>query len=177
MNKNRITQRTLRLTLRPFKKGDEEHMFKWTSDEEVARYMTWNAHANIAETKNFVNSTIEEYKKNPYHWMIVWNETGIPIGSLGSTEQDRVNKTCEVGYCLRRDFWHRGIMTEALTAALSFLMYEEGFDTVTASHNVLNPNSGKVMQKCGMKFSYSKEMFVPAKNKTITADCYEIKKL
>lgn len=177
MNKNRMIQRTLRLTLRPFKRGDEKDMFKWASDEEVSKYMTWAAHKSIEETKIFVKSMVESYDRNPYNWIIVWNETGAPIGSIGSTQQDAGNKSCDIGYCLHRDFWHRGIMTEALTAALSFLMYEEGFERITAYHNVLNPNSGKVMKKCGMKYCDSKQIFVASKNKNIVADCYEIKKL
>lgn len=176
MNKKRITQQTLRLTLRPFKRGDEKHVFAWAGDEEVAKYMIWNAHKSIEETKAFVKSVLDGYAKNPYHWVIVWNQTGLPIGSIG-VQPNFTDKACEVGYCLRRDFWRRGIMTEALTAALSFLMYEEGFEIITASHNILNPNSGKVMQKCGMKYIGNKKIFIESKNQEVLAEYYQIKKL
>ena len=42
-------------------------------------------------------------------------------------------------------------MTEALNAVINYL-FTEGFKTITASHHVNNPASGRVMQKCGIKF-------------------------
>lgn len=171
-----MTQRTLRLTLRPFKRSDAKYVFKWASDEEVSRYMTWTAHKSIEETRCFVDSIAGATKTNPYNWIISLNETGMPIGSIGSTEQNLAAKSCDVGYCLHRDYWHRGIMTEALTAVLSFLMYEEGFERITAYHNVLNPNSGKVMKKCGMRYEATKQVYLELKDEYITADCYAINK-
>ena len=43
-------------------------------------------------------------------------------------------------------------MAEALTAVVGYLMGQVGMNQVSARHDVSNPNSGRVMQKAGMKF-------------------------
>ena len=42
-------------------------------------------------------------------------------------------------------------MTEALTAVIRYLFDEVKMHRILAKHDVDNPASGKVMQKCGMK--------------------------
>lgn len=43
-------------------------------------------------------------------------------------------------------------MTEALKAVINYLFEEVGMNRIEARHNTLNPASGRVMQKSGMKF-------------------------
>ena len=45
----------------------------------------------------------------------------------------------------------QGLMTEALTAALEYLLHTVGFHRVQMRHDALNPASGRVMQKCGLQ--------------------------
>ena len=57
----------------------------------------------------------------------------------------------EVGYCISRSYWHQGITSEALGAVMKYLLDEVGVDRIEARHDAINPNSGGVMRKCGMK--------------------------
>lgn len=44
--------KTKRLLLRKLRSDDAESIFKnWASDSEVAKYVTWNVHKDINETK------------------------------------------------------------------------------------------------------------------------------
>lgn len=43
-------------------------------------------------------------------------------------------------------------MAEAVKAVIAFLFEEVGVNRIAARHDVNNPNSGKVMQKAGMKY-------------------------
>ena len=43
-------------------------------------------------------------------------------------------------------------MSEALKAVMDFLFDEVGFNRLESRHDPNNPNSGKVMVKCGMKY-------------------------
>ena len=43
-------------------------------------------------------------------------------------------------------------MAEALKAVIDFFMSEVGTNRVFARHDTANPNSGRVMEKAGMKF-------------------------
>ena len=46
----------------------------------------------------------------------------------------------------------RGIVAEARTAVIKYLFEEVGMNRVAARHDPNNPNSGRVMHKCGMKY-------------------------
>jgi ribosomal-protein-alanine N-acetyltransferase len=97
-------------------------------------------------------SWADSYEKNDYyHWMIVLKETGEPIGSLIAGIVGRA-QSAHIGYCIGKPWWHRGIMPEALLAVMGYLFDEVGFHRIEAMHDPNNPNSGRVMRKCGMKY-------------------------
>ena len=58
----------------------------------------------------------------------------------------------ETGYCIGRNWWHRGIVSEVLAELIRFFFEEMGVNRIEARHDVNNPNSGAVMRKCGMKY-------------------------
>ena len=63
---------------------------------------------------------------------------------------DEDDSSCEIGYVLGKDYWGRGMMTEALKAVLDFCFTQAGFQKVRARYASLNPASGRVMEKAGM---------------------------
>ncbi len=65
--------------------------------------------------------------------------------------QDKISMT-HFGYCIGRTWWKKGITSEALKAVMAFLFDEVDVNRIEARHDPRNPNSGKVMQKCGMKY-------------------------
>jgi ribosomal-protein-alanine N-acetyltransferase len=145
---------TSRLILRPFTLEDAQAMYEnWASDPEVTKYMTWPTHFGVEISSMVLSDWTSHYaEENYYQWAIVLKELGQPIGSISVVRfHDRIGKA-EVGYCVGKRWWHRGIMTEALGAVIRFLLHEVGFNRVEACHDPNNPNSGKVMAKCGMRF-------------------------
>ena len=49
------TIETTRLTLRRLKLTDAEMMFSnWTGDDKVTRFLRWDAHKTIEDTKNMI---------------------------------------------------------------------------------------------------------------------------
>ena len=54
------------------------------------------------------------------------------------------------GYCIGKTWWGRGYATEALQAVIAYAFLELGANRVESIHNVKNPASGRVMEKCGM---------------------------
>lgn len=57
-----------------------------------------------------------------------------------------------IGYCIGKARWHKGITSEALNAVMDFLFEMVDVNRIEARHDPRNPNSGKVMKKCGMKY-------------------------
>ncbi len=142
------TLHTPRLILRPFREGDEEAMFRnWTQDERVARYCRWYPHKDISETEWFLKNCCLGAE---YNWAITLKGKDEPIGGINVVGENDAGVS-EIGYVLAHEYWGQGLMTEAAQAVLAEL-FRCGFEKIGAWHDVNNPASGKVMEKCGMAY-------------------------
>ena len=138
---------TVRLILRPFRDGDAEAIYQnWASDCRVSKYCRWHSNKNIKETEAFLKMCVDA----EYSWAITLKGSDEPIGNIDlvGTNSDGVP---EIGYVLSYEYWGMGIMTEAVKAVIDEL-FLLGFDKIGACHCSDNPASGKVMEKCGMKY-------------------------
>jgi len=153
-HKGTQTMETPRLILRRGVREDAEPMFhNWASDPEVTKYLTWSTYENVESAYTILDLWISEYGKlNFYQWMIELKELGQPIGSISVVRQNDRVEEAEIGYCIGSQWWHKGIMTEALTAVIEYLFTEVGMNRIAARHDPNNPHSGGVMRKCGMKY-------------------------
>lgn len=146
---------TPRLILRRFTVDDAQAMYdNWASDPEVTKFLTWPPHESPAATAELLKLWAADYAKDDcYQWAITLKENGdAPIGGISAvSHDDRVEKV-EIGYCIGRAWWHRGIMTEALGAVVDFMFDEVGARRVECRHDANNPRSGAVMRKCGMRY-------------------------
>lgn len=143
---------TARLVLRPFRIEDDHDMFtNWASDAEVTKYLMWPTHNSIEVSQYVLNDWIPHYTEPDYYqWAITID--GHAIGSIAVVEHDdRVGKA-HIGYCIGRNWWHQGIMSEALQAVMNYLFDVVGYNRLDSRHDPRNPNSGAVMRKCGMKY-------------------------
>jgi len=148
------TLETDRLILRKFKLSDAEEMYNnWAKDDDVTRYITWPTHKNIEETRKVVAGYVNDSQRDDYyHWCIVLKETNEAVGSIGAFRLFEDLKLFEIGYCIGKRFWNRGITTEATKALIRFFFEEVGVNRIEARHDTKNPASGRVMAKAGMRF-------------------------
>ena len=151
-HKGTQTLLTQRLVLRRFRPEDAQAMFdNWASDDEVTKYLTWPSHTDIGVSKWVVNDWVASYDKDDYYqWAIEFE--GQVIGSVSVVDRRDDIARATVGYCIGKDWWHKGIMSEALKAVMDYLFDEIGMNRIEACFDPNNPNSGKVMAKCGMKY-------------------------
>ena len=140
---------TERLILRRFEPSDVEAVYLLFSDKEVNTFLPWYPLDDILA--------------------ICLKEDGFPVGYIHADEGD----SHDFGYALRREYWHRGITSEAAAAFVSFLK-EEGFPYITATHDVNNPRSGAVMKRIGMKYCYSYVEQWQPKNFPVTFRMYQL---
>lgn len=147
---------TDRLILRKFTPDDLEALHLILSDEEVNVFLPWFPMKCLDETKTFYESRYAEKYRQPraYAYALCLKEDNIPIGYIAVDTKEPY----ELGYGLRKEFWDRGIMTEAVKAVIAKVR-EDGIPYITATHDAKNPRSGRVMQKAGMKYCYSYHEF------------------
>ena len=143
---------TPRLVLRRLTAADAEHMYAhWASDAEVTRFLTWPPHASIDVTRKVLGTWVASYASDDfYQWGIVLTETSELVGTISVVNLAEDINEVEIGYCLGRAWWGKGIMTEALGRVITFFFDEVGANRVCAKHDVENSASGAVMAKCGM---------------------------
>ena len=124
---------TARLVLRRFESSDAPAFFRNVcSDPKVSTYLTWKTHETPAETEALLTDFIRRYE-NParYCWAIM--------------------ECVEVTYAVGSAWWGKGYAPEALKAVMDFLFDRVGVNRIEAGHDVRNPNSGRVMEKVGMR--------------------------
>lgn len=168
---NTPTLETERLILRKFTEDDLEAMFKIYSDKEVNRFLPWFPLSTVEETKLFYKREYAEkyILKSAYNYAICLKEDNYPIGYINVS----MNDSYDFGYGLRKEFWHNGVVTEASKVVIEQLR-KDGVPYITATHDVNNPRSGKVMKRLGMKYQYSYEERWMPKDILVTFRMYQL---
>ncbi len=169
-HKGTVVLETKRLILRRYSLDDTDDMFNnWATNENVTKFLPWTPYTSKEDLQAYISMCIESYEKpSTYNWIIEFKENRQAIGSISVTNVNEDIDEAEVGYCLGEDYWHKGIMTEAFSRVIEFLFDEVNVNKVSASHDVNNPNSGKVMKKCGLIYEGTKKQ--GARNNTGLCD-------
>ena len=109
------TIETERLLLRPLTPEDAPMMYaNWANDPDVTRWLRWEPHKNVDETRELLAAWALLYPNGDYYqWAIVEKSTRQVFGSIGvftssSAEPERdpwpgfdhTNGVWEVGYCI-----------------------------------------------------------------------------
>ena len=144
---------TPRLILREFRESDFDAVHAYGSDPEVARFMVWGPNTP-EETRAFLDRALEDLR----HWprpsvnaAVVLADSGRLIGSAELRVKDPENLTGEFGYCFHRDAWGQGYGPEAALALIRQGFDEMGLHRITATCDVRNRKSWRVMEKLGMR--------------------------
>lgn len=143
---------TGRLTLRPFALTDAPAMFaNWASDPEVTRYLTWPTHETADVSRAVLADWVARYADPAwYQWAIVPKALGEPVGGIAVVKHSDDLALFHIGYCIGRRWWRQGITSEALAVLIRFFFEEVGANRIEACYAPENPNSGRVMARCGM---------------------------
>lgn len=148
------TLETERLILRKFKDEDASDLFNnWANDSNVTKFLTWPTHENLDISKYVIGLWLDEYSNdNVYNWCIELKELGQAIGGISVVSIDENVEEVEIGYCIGKEYWNKGIVTEAFSSIIKFLFEEVDVKRIVAKHDTNNPASGAVMKKCGLQF-------------------------
>lgn len=158
--------KTERLILRKFGSKDMDALYLLLKDEEVNTFLPWFPLKNIKETEDFYE---QRFANNEYCFAVCLKKDNYPIGYLNLATDD----SFDLGYALCKEFWHRGIVTEASNALIEQLR-KDNIPYITATHDINNPRSGGVMKQIGMKYCYSYEEQWQPKNFLVTFRMFQL---
>lgn len=130
---------------------DAKDIFAYASDPEVARYVLWEPHRSLADSRSFLRFLRGRIRAGyPSSWVVVLRETGRVIGTIGFVWYSDENRVAELGYSFAREYWNHGYATQALRAVIEEAFRSLPLNRLEAQHDLRNPASGRVMEKCGL---------------------------
>ena len=62
-----------------------------------------------------------------------------------------MNRSAELGYSFSREYWNHGYATQSLQAVIDAAFTSLPLNRLEAQHDIRNPASGRVMEKCGLR--------------------------
>jgi [ribosomal protein S5]-alanine N-acetyltransferase len=136
-----------RVTLRAPTIDDAEPLFeRIASDPEVTRYLSWSPHPNVDETRRVITDFFNVGDETT--WLIELRDGGGPIGLCGWRRPHP--HTVELGYCLGRQWWRQGIITEVVQLLVDKAQRDPTVYRVTAHCHVDNTASARLLERSGL---------------------------
>lgn len=145
---------TERLILRKMTMQDAQSMYtNWANNDEVTRFVTWYPYDNVEDVRKRLIRLEEMYVENNfYSWGIELKESQQLIGEISFVDFSEKHETATLGYIIGKEFWGQGYMAEAVNRLINFAFKDLNLYRIQAFYDVRNPNSGRVMEKAGMKY-------------------------
>ncbi len=154
-----LTLTTSRLILRPWKLSDLDDFYEYASVDGVGQMAGWLPHENKEVSARILKDFIEGKKTFA---LVYQNKV---IGSLGIEKYNEAELkefdplfARELGFVLSKDYWGKGLMSEAVQEVVRYLFEDEGLDVIFCGHFVSNHQSKRVQEKNGFHF-YKKILF------------------
>ena len=146
---------TERLILREWTIDDLDDLFAYAKNPDVGPRAGWYAHKSKEESLGILNKFIVDKKT----FAIVYKENNKVIGSLGIERYGSEDKLSEffdyqgreIGYALSKDYWGKGLMSEAVKAVIDYCFNKLNYDFLLCGYFDFNNQSRRVQEKCGFK--------------------------
>lgn len=143
---------TKRLLLRSFTLDDVDDVITLAGDKKIAKN-TLNIPYPYKkeEAIDWINSHEKKYKEGILiSYAITVKKTKDLIGCV-SLRIDKKHDNAELGYWIGKNNWNKGFCSEAAKALINYGFSELKLNKIYATHFDINPASGRVMEKIGMK--------------------------
>lgn len=160
---------TERLVLRQlrYEDGPDIHAY---FNEDMAKFYDWWPQT-VAEGRGFVRFFKTGYQEEQsIRWGITLKPHDRVIGTCGFSDFDHFSRA-ELGYELSVDYWHKGIMSEALRAIIPFGFYEIEMHRIQASVFPNNQASIHLLEKFGFKREGLLREYTYIRHRDVWEDC------
>lgn len=140
-----------RLFLRQPCLEDVNELFHLMSDEELIKFLSWEAHTNIETTRIVVQSLIDSQQNDKgYHWCICLNNEIIGLVSLIDVKRKirtwTLNRS-ELSYWIGALNQRKGFATEASAKIVEFGFNQLNMHKIIIAHAVENVESKSICEK------------------------------
>jgi RimJ/RimL family protein N-acetyltransferase len=136
---------TERLILRPLRVEDADALHPMYSDVDASTYGSRPPTTTWEESRARLERSIADPTWRA--WAVTLQGDDTAIGTVACYEK-RQGKVSEIGYVLKRAYWGRGFVTEAVAAMID-LLFAEGQRRVFADTDPDNKASTAVLERLG----------------------------
>ena len=144
-----------RLIFRPFTIDDLPTLIEQRSDPDVNKFLGGTKLQNPEALAKRIRFYMSCYESHGFGMSpMIWKATGEVIGSAGLQPLDGTDEI-EVGYSMIKEYWGKGIGTEAARAWLDHGFNRAGLDRIVAVAHTENWASRHIMEKLGMVYEKS----------------------
>lgn len=144
---------TDRLRVRPLRESDAEAIFAIKGNPLATEPYGAEPHGSLHETERWVKDRLTDYQiRDSMLWVLSPKEKDEAIGSCCYWHFDVESKSAEVGYELHPEYWHQGLMLEALAPVLAFGFGGIGLHRIEACPLAENKSSNNLLHKLGFEF-------------------------
>ena len=148
-----VEMQTQRLRLRAVRHADAAALFAIHSDAQAMRYFGADPASSLEDAHGLVArfDAMRHSDMPGLRWAIEDGETGALLGTCGLFNHSKRWRKCMVGYELARSAWGRGVMSEAVSAVLTWGFDAWSLNRIEALIHPLNAASLKLVQKFGFQ--------------------------
>lgn len=141
---------TPRLLLRQITPGDADALFATFSDEPTMEFYGELPHRSVTDSHELIRRQQDWYaRREGIRWGVTFEGADEVIGSCGLFKFDDGFRCAETGYELRRVCWRQGIMSEALSAMLTFAFQFPELNRIEAVVDDANERSKALLRSLG----------------------------
>lgn len=136
-----------RLLLRPPVIDDAGRLFQRVAhDPQVTKYLLWTPHPDVAATRRVIAArmNVDAHLRT---WVMALQHSGEIVGMLSCGRP--VRHAAEVGYCVGRRWWGKGLMSEALDMLITTLQADPDVYRMWATCHVDNERSVRLLERAG----------------------------
>ena len=146
----KVILETRRLLLRELRQEDFDDACLLLQDPEVM--YAYEGPFSREEVQAWLDKQLRRYREDGFGlWALVEKSSGTLIGQCGLTLQDyKGRRVPEIGYLLRRAYWHQGFAIEAARACREYAFQALGFREVYSIIRDTNFPSQQVALRNGM---------------------------
>jgi [ribosomal protein S5]-alanine N-acetyltransferase len=150
MTKNFPVLETNRLVLRMIEKSDAQSVIKYMSDKDVMEHYGLEPFQTLEDALGEISWYQSIFNENTgIRWGITLKGENEVIGSCGFLNLVAQHQRTDIGFELSKDYWGKGIASEALEAVIKYGFEKMNMHRIQALIEPPNIRSQKLVEKHG----------------------------
>ena len=137
------------LMLRRLVEKDAPDLFECTSDPDVTRYVFWQTHHDMTQTKQFIRFLNSDEISS---CAIFHSRDNKVIGTCFFHSFHPIHKKVEMAFNISKKYWGRGYATISARALVQYVFQNWDINRIEGTCMLDNITSARVLEKVGMQF-------------------------